>query len=344
MMASVQSVKRTDTSRELAMNSQGREPTAMPAEPGPDAAARNNLDLIGDWLQMRTCMKKYVCVILAVLFCEILGGYGQVSRLDFIVITDPQFGMYTADKSFAQETANYEFVVAGVNRLKPTFAIVLGDLVNKAGDPAQTREYWRISRKVDRSILLYHVAGNHDLGNEPTPASLAAYRRKFGRDYYSFRSGPVYGIVLDSPLIYQPKNAMQDYQEQDSWLRKELAIAKASSAQETLIFMHHPMFTKDAREPDQYENLPLERRGPMLELFRRYGIRHVFAGHTHKNVVAGDGMMEITASGPVGKPLGQDGSGIRIVQVTSHGMAQAYYDFGSIPPKLDGLQIATSAK
>jgi hypothetical protein len=39
------------------------------------------------------------------------------------------------------------------------------------------------------SIRLYSVAGNHDVGNEPTVEALAAYRQQFGPDYYSFREG-----------------------------------------------------------------------------------------------------------------------------------------------------------
>ncbi len=154
----------------------------------------------------------------------------QAQDFVFLQMSDPQFGMYTKDADFAQETANYEFAVATANRLKPRFVIVCGDLVNKPGDEAQIAEYERISGKLDRSIRLYNVAGNHDVGNEPTPESLAAWRARFGRDYYSFREGPVYGIVLNSSLIHSPGKAQAEYAKQDAWLREELGKAKASGA------------------------------------------------------------------------------------------------------------------
>src|SRR5216110_1595816 len=44
-----------------------------------------------------------------------------------IQLSDPQFGMFTNDKDFAQETANFEFAVAAVNRLKPAFVVIAGD-------------------------------------------------------------------------------------------------------------------------------------------------------------------------------------------------------------------------
>ena len=42
----------------------------------------------------------------------------QSGAFFFIQLSDPQFGMYSADKESSQETANFEFAVATVNRLK----------------------------------------------------------------------------------------------------------------------------------------------------------------------------------------------------------------------------------
>lgn len=260
--------------------------------------------------------------------------YGQRQAFHFIVLTDTQFGMCASDKGFAQETANYEFAVAAVNRLRPGFVVVLGDLVNRAGDPNQVREFNRITARIDAAIPVHLVAGNHDVGNDPTPETIASYRKNFGRDYYSFRAGPVFGIVLNSQLIYAPARVMNEYREQEAWFRKELESARSSGAQRILLFMHHPLFTKSPLDPDQYENIPRERRLPLIELLHKFDVRNVFAGHTHKNVTAADGTLEIVATGPVGKPLGQDGSGIRIVTVSDAGVSQRYFDFGRLPDRL----------
>src|SRR6266852_4762285 len=125
----------------------------------------------------------------------------------FIQMSDPQFGMYTADKDFVQETANFEFAIATANRLRPAFIVVCGDLINKPGDSSQASEYFRIAGHLNPGIQLHNVAGNHDVGNEPTPESLAAYRKKFGPDYYTFRHGGFEGIVLNSSLIQHPGKA-----------------------------------------------------------------------------------------------------------------------------------------
>ena len=56
----------------------------------------------------------------------------------FIQMSDPQFGMFTENKGFEHETANFEFAMAAANRLKPAFVVLTGDLVNAAGDKVAT--------------------------------------------------------------------------------------------------------------------------------------------------------------------------------------------------------------
>jgi serine/threonine-protein phosphatase CPPED1 len=260
---------------------------------------------------------------------------GQEQPFSFIMLTDPQFGLYAADKDFVRETANYEFAVSTVNRLKPKFVIVLGDLVNKQGNPEQIREFLRISGKIDSSIPVYYLPGNHDVGHQPTSETVAAYRKSIGRDFYSFRAGPVYGIVLDSTLFLEPKNVAAEYQEQYSWLKKELETAKASGAGQVIVFQHHPLFSDNANEPDQWGNFPVERRKALLELLHNAGVHFVFAGHLHKNICVRDGDLEITGVASVGMPFGDDGSGLMVATVTSKGLQHRYYEFGKMPDRLD---------
>src|SRR5689334_18996102 len=96
--------------------------------------------------------------LISVVFCA-----GSLAAQNFIQMSDPQFGMYTKDQSFAHETANFEFAIATANRLKPAFVVITGDLINKAGDRAQAAEYKRISAKLDPAIRLFSVPGNHDV-------------------------------------------------------------------------------------------------------------------------------------------------------------------------------------
>ena len=255
--------------------------------------------------------------------------------LFFIQMSDPQFGMQTDNHGFAQETANFEFAIATANRLKPAFVIVTGDLVNKSGDAAQIAEYKRIAAQLDSGIKLYNVAGNHDVGNEPTPESLAAYRQNIGRDYYSFRAGDLAGIVLDSPLIQHPEKAQAEYDKQLSWLRAELEAAKRDGARQIVVFQHHPYFLHSPDEAAEYFNIPQDRRKLYLNLLREYGVRYVFAGHYHQNADGRDGALEMVTTGPVGKPLGEARSGIRIGIVSDEGIRHEYFDFGRLPNRVE---------
>lgn len=247
----------------------------------------------------------------------------------FIQGADPQFGMYAKDRNFIQETANFEFFIANVNRLKPMFAIVCGDLTN-AHTPAQIAEYHRVAGRLDPAIKLYNVAGNHDVGNEPTPESLAAYRKAYGPDWYSFQAENMYAIVLDSSVISFPAKVEDEAAKQEQWLRSELAKGK-SSGRQIVIFQHIPWFLSTPDEPDQYFNIPSATRARYLHLFAEYGVKNIFAGHYHRNAEGKGPNLDMTVTGPIGMPIGPDDSGFRIVAVKGDRLEQAYYTLGRIP-------------
>jgi 3',5'-cyclic AMP phosphodiesterase CpdA len=249
----------------------------------------------------------------------------------FVQLADTQFGAFTNDRDFVQESSNYEFAVANINRLEPAFVVICGDLINKPGDVAQRSEYRRITALVDPAIPVYAVAGNHDVGNAPTAASLADYREHFGPDYYGFEIGNLYGIVLNSSVIAAPDAVPDEAAAQERWLESELTKARASGAAHIVVFQHHSWFIADAAEPTAYFNVPLETRRRYLEVLKAAGVRYVFAGHYHRNAYAADGELEMITTGPVGRPLGPDPSGLRIVRVTPSSLTHEYYGFGAIP-------------
>ena len=253
----------------------------------------------------------------------------------FIQLTDPQFGMFADNTNFAQETANVEFAVTTINRLRPAFVVVTGDLVNRVGDAAQIKEYTRLLARVDPGIPVYNVAGNHDVGNVPTPESVAAYTNAFGSDHYAFRHGGFVGIVLDSSLIKAPQNVPDLFAAQESWLKSELQQARDSGATQIVIFQHYPWFLRSPDEPEQYFNLPRESRTAYLGLFHEFGVSAVFGGHYHRNTVAHDGSLEIVTTGALGKPLGGSQSGIQVVIVRDHGIQHRFYGLGEIPNRID---------
>lgn len=253
--------------------------------------------------------------------------------LSFIQMTDTQFGFFETEQKFSKETENFEKAIAAANRLRPAFVIITGDLVNRRGDPAQIAEYKRIAAKLDPAIQLYSVPGNHDVDNRPTPGILSAYRKEFGADYYTFKKGDLFGIVLNSGLISDPSGALQESEKQMEWLKTAFKKAKKSGCKSVVVFQHHPFFLQSPDEKDQYFNIPTPIRKKYLQLFKENGVSHVFAGHLHKNAFGKDGEMEMVTTGPVGRPLGKDPSGVRIVTVKDGKIEHVYYGLDEIPQK-----------
>lgn len=253
----------------------------------------------------------------------------------FFQMSDPQFGMFTDNHSFARETENFEKAIAAANRLHPAFVIVCGDLVNRTGDSGQIAEYKRIAAKLDHSIPLYSVAGNHDVSNTPTTASLADYRKNFGPDYYTFQYGNLYGIVLNSSLVFDSSKAPAEAAKQDAWLHSTLKGTKKLKNKNIVVFEHIPWFINQPNEKNGYFNIPIEKRKAYIELLKKYGVKYVFAGHLHKNAIGTDGNLTIVTTGPIGKPLGKDSSGFRIVTINGDKFSYPYYSLDSIPGSID---------
>jgi serine/threonine-protein phosphatase CPPED1 len=259
---------------------------------------------------------------------------GTLAAQTFIQMTDTQFGMYSKNQGFEQETANFEFAVATANRLKPDFVIVTGDLVNQPGNAAQIAEYHRIAARLDPKIKLYSLPGNHDVENEATRESLARYRERFGPDYYTFRAGEMLGIVLNSNLQKDTKNVPEEAAKMEAWLRAELVKAKTGGVKQVIVFQHMPFFLSEPDEADKYENIPRETRRRYLALLHEYGVKTVFAGHLHHNAEGRDGDLEMVTTGPVGMPLGGGKSGMRIARAANGAVTHCYFDFGELPDTL----------
>ena len=95
--------------------------------------------------------------------------------------------------------------VEHVNRLKPRFVVVSGDLINGfPGKPKvsdQVEAFEGALARLDPSIPLVLEPGNHDLGQRPTEAAVRAYQERFGDDYLRFWVGGVLFVSLNSQVV-----------------------------------------------------------------------------------------------------------------------------------------------
>ena len=274
--------------------------------------------------------------VIAGILCLIsLAGFAQKSEpFFFIQMTDTQFGFFTDNKSFEKETENFEKAIAVANRLKPAFVVITGDLINKPADKAQLSEYKRIVALLDPKIPIYHVAGNHDVTNDPKENDIVQYRKELGKDFYIIKHNNMRGIVLNSLYFKSPAGVEKEATAQEKWLSKQLKKAKRSSAAPLIVFQHHSWFLTDPNEKDEYFNIPTQTRQKHLNIFKEYGVSHIFAGHYHRNAFGKSGTMEMVTTGPVGKPLGKDPSGFRIVKVSGKNVSHQYYELDQVPQNI----------
>ena len=256
---------------------------------------------------------------------------GGDNTFSFIQMSDPQFGMFRKDTSFEYETAHFEKAISESNRLKPTFVVVTGDLINRPFDAPQMAEYKRIIKQLDPSIPLYSVPGNHDVGNTPVPNDITKYRSSFGDEYYTFSYGSMLGIVLNSVYLHSPQNVPNEAKQQEDWLIKTLQTVNHKKYKNIFVFLHHPLFLKEENEADEYFNIPQARRKKYLDLFAANGVKYIFAGHYHRNAFGRNANLDMVTTGPVGLALGKDPSGFRIITVSGTSVSHRYYALDSMP-------------
>jgi serine/threonine-protein phosphatase CPPED1 len=286
-------------------------------------------------------MNSRITLLLLVTVLVLLSsGCPETERNDaffFMVWADPQFGVTASNADWITEETNLRLAVEAANRLRPAFVVVCGDLVHATGDSAQIDAYRQTIGRLDRSIPLHQLPGNHDVGNTPEATMLSRYRASFGKDYYAFHHGFVHGIVLNTPMIKDSTLVRFDKSAQDTWLRAELAGIRRDLGGRVMIFQHQPWFVDSIDEADGYENLPAGSRRAYLSMFADAGVTHIFSGHLHRTLNRAYDSIRLVGCGPLTYPLGNDPPGVLIVVVHGRRVVERYFPLADIPQKAEDL-------
>ena len=96
------------------------------------------------------------------------------------------------------------------------------------------------------------------------------------------------------------------------------------NATHKVVFLHHPLFLETSDEPDNYFVIPFQRRQEIISLLDQNKASAVFSGHLHRNNYRNIKGIEYVSTGPVGYPLADDPSGIRIVDLDVTGLRHHY--------------------
>jgi 3',5'-cyclic AMP phosphodiesterase CpdA len=271
---------------------------------------------------MRGKIAFFVSVIVISLGCIVCSAVEKEKPdFTFIHITDVQLGMCDGDAIRWQTTVNK------INNINPAFVIDTGDHVQNWSDKPKLALYKSIAKNINPTIPLYHLPGNHDIGDTPTasryPDYLAEFPNGHSVPWYSFTYGNNLFICLDSMILKNPSGYPDANSAQMSWLQTTLADANEHGYDNILVFMHISLCLVSATEADQTFNMPLGDgtgiRKQLLDLFHQYGVRAVFCGHYHLNAYVRDGELEIITTTSCTCGLGNPPAtpAIRIIKVYS---------------------------
>jgi|TARA_B110000879_G_C11183321_1_gene519749 predicted phosphodiesterase len=241
----------------------------------------------------------------------------------FVQMCDTQLGM----GGYEHDVMTFKLAVKQINSMKPDFVVICGDLVGKANDKTFA-DFKAI--KAGFKIPCHCAAGNHDVGNKPTPESLKRYRETIGKDYYSFENKGYTFVVANTQLWKAPLAG--ESEKHDAWFKKTLEAAKAKNSP-AVIVVHYPLFLKEPNEKENYYNIAQPKRQEILDLCEKNGVVAFLAGHTHKQITneyKGIQMVngETTSRNNDGRPMGfrlwnvDDKQGMRHEFVELEGMPE----------------------
>ncbi len=227
-------------------------------------------------------------VLLAVLSVSV--GYCDAQEDTFTIVqmcdTQLGFGGYTHD------IETFKLAVKQINAMKPDFVIICGDLIEKAGDERSVQDFLAI--RAVFSMPCYCTPGNHDIGNDARPNLLQLYLERIGKDRFSFDHKGYTFVCVNTQLWKAPVEA--ETAGHDAWLEKALETA-SDAGRPVVVFGHIPLFVDKPDEPEQYFNLPLEKRRELFVLFKKHGVVAVLTGHAHRNAIhEHDGIQYVTSA------------------------------------------------
>ncbi|MBI9016519.1 MAG: metallophosphoesterase [Phycisphaerae bacterium] len=213
-----------------------------------------------------------LAMVVSLSSCKLCGlDSGKAKSFTFVQISDTQLGF----SEYQQDIDSFRQAVKQINDLDPSFVVICGDLVHNASDKTFS-DFKEIRNSFN--MPCYCVPGNHDIGNKPTLDSLSRYRRFVGEDYFVVEYGIATLVFLNTQIIKEEIEKESD--KQDMWLTERLKIA-ADKGHKIFVIGHYPLFCKKPDEPDEYMNLPVEKRKGILSLFDQYKVTAFLHGHTH---------------------------------------------------------------
>jgi Icc-related predicted phosphoesterase len=243
----------------------------------------------------------------------------------FALLGDPQIG-YGPGGEYA-DAARFAEVVADVDRQRPAFVVIPGDLVQDRSVWQDWAFRWEL-RKLDAPALL--VVGNHDVVDQ---GSLATFRKTYGRDYYDVVHAESAFVVVNSETARDRRISTNEHDAQWRWLESTLAAHQRAARKHIVLIGHRPPYVDSATEEANERNWPLETRARLLSLCRRHGVRWFLAGHLHRTVTTRDpdGLTIAVVAG-TSRTFDRSPVGYRLFRVDAEALTDRWVTVAPAPP------------
>ncbi|MGE5359460.1 MAG: metallophosphoesterase [Bacteroidales bacterium] len=224
--------------------------------------------------------------------------YGETVASETLSFTtlDPRAGAFSFPllSDIHENAARLERLLNTVDMGRTPFVVYDGDMVNDFMLPNQPFPAF-----VDTSVARFathvpfiFVRGNHEVRGRYARRLSDYFPLQAGRAYYSFDSGAVHVIVLDSgedkPDTHEYYNGLVDFEryrgEQARWLADDLRSSAARQARYRIVVSHIPPY--ESRQPataGAAEGFAVEQvRKHWEPLANAGGVNLWLSGHTHR--------------------------------------------------------------
>ena len=185
-------------------------------------------------------------------------------------------------------------VLAAIEREPAGLVVQTGDLVENGRRGAQWARFIERHQPLRTRVPYLAAPGNHErtwheLGRDNWDAAVGRPAEP-ERYWYAvdLPDSIARFVFLDSNLLADPKHRYPDAQEEalaNAQLDWADSVLAAPGARHRFVVLHHPLvmtgrYITDWADDDRRQ-LPVRRRGRLLEICRRRGVTAVLAGHEH---------------------------------------------------------------
>lgn len=189
-------------------------------------------------------------------------------HLTVVQLCDTQLGMGDYD----HDVETFKLAVKQINALAPDLVVICGDLVDDGSSDKAFSDFNAIKDKF--TVPCYPASGNHDVGNNPTPATLARYRKHIAKDYYTVDHKNYTFVIVNTQLWKAP--VPEETEKQDAWFASVLAEAKTNN-RPLIVAGHYPPFVNKPNEKEEHMNLPKPARAEFLKQCAENGVVTIMA-------------------------------------------------------------------